>query len=882
MREWLNRLVDMFRRDRLDAELAEELRHHRALATRDGERTTSDLRTREAARDQWSWPWLDQLVQDTRYAARGLRRAPGFAATVALTLGLGIGANAMMFGVLDRLMFKPFAMLRDPATVHRVYIESEGRQGRVPHTTYEYTRYLDLQRWTTSFSQSAGIAEGRMAIGTGEAARERRVAYVNAAFWDFFEARPVAGRFFGPSEDSVPAGAPVVVLSYGYWQAEFGGRNVLGQPLQVGEVLATIIGVAPRGFTGLWEGDPPAAYIPITTYAGAHTARFEDPTGYYTRYNWGWMKMIVRRKPGVSAAEATADLTRALERSWTTQLAIESEVPPLAIAKPTAVAGPLKQAAGPEGGLEAKTARWVMGVAVIVLLIACANVTNLLLARHLRRRRETAVRLALGVSRGRLLRQALTECVMLASAGCVAGIAISQWGGAALRRLFLNNAGSVEVGPDGRTVLVASLVALFAGLVTALGAVILSPDSELTGTLKSGTREGTHQRSRSRSALLVIQGALSVILLVGAGLFVRSLSRVSDMRLGYEPEQVLVAYSSMRGFTLDSASRVVLERRLMDAAQASPAVETATQATSIPFWSTSSRDFFVDGIDSVRRLGRFTYQRAGPEYFDVMRTRIVRGRGFTGADRKGAPEVVVVSESMGRVLWPGQDPLTKCIRIRADTMPCRAIVGIAEDAIQNSMTTDARLRYYLPLDQERPGGGQLLLLRVRGNPSAQLEPVRKALQAVMPGLGYVSVFELREIIADEQRSWRMGATMFVTFGGLALLVAAVGLYGVIGYSVAQRMHELGVRIALGARRKHVMQLVLGQGIRFAMLGVGIGLLVAIWVSRWIEPLLFKQSARDPLTYSVVAGLLILVALAASAGPALKATRADPNDALRSD
>jgi ABC-type antimicrobial peptide transport system permease subunit len=265
-----------------------------------------------------------------------------------------------------------------------------------------------------------------------------------------------------------------------------------------------------------------------------------------------------------------------------------------------------------------------------------------------------------------------------------------------------------------------------------------------------------------------------------------------------------------------------------------------------------------------------------------MRTRIVRGRAFTEADRQGAPEVVVVSESMGRVLWPGQDPLTKCIRIRADTMPCRAVVGIAEDAIQNSMTSDARLRYYLPLDQERPGGGQLLLVRVRGNPAAQVEPVRKALQAVMPGLGYVSVFALREIIADEQRSWRMGATMFVTFGGLALIVAAIGLYGVVAYNVAQRMHEMGVRIALGARRKHVVKLVVGQGVRFAVLGVGIGLLLATWAARWIEPLLFKQSARDPLTYAAVAGLLIVVALVASAGPALKATRADPNDALRGD
>ena len=267
MREWLNRLLDMFRRDRLDAELAEELRHHRALAARDGGAVDSDLRTREAARERWSWPWLDQLGQDLHYALRGIRRSPGFAVTVILTLALGIGANALMFGVLDRLMFRPFAMLRDPGSVNRVYLQSQGRNGPVPHSSYEYTRYLDLQRWTTSFSLSAGISLGATALGTGDAVRDRRVARVNASFFDFFDARPALGRFFGPAEDSIPAGQPVVVLGYGYWQAEFGGRDVLGHALQVGNILATIIGVAPPGFTGVWDGDPPSAYIPIRVLA---------------------------------------------------------------------------------------------------------------------------------------------------------------------------------------------------------------------------------------------------------------------------------------------------------------------------------------------------------------------------------------------------------------------------------------------------------------------------------------------------------------------------------------------------------------------------------------------------------------------------------------
>ena len=886
MREWLMRLLDMLRRDRLDAELAEELRHHRELAERDGEPTASDLRTREAAREQWSWPWLDQVQQDLRFALRGLRRNPGFAATVIVTLGLGVGANTVMFGVLDRIMFRPFPYLRDPGTVHTVHIQSQGRDGPVFHTGYEYTRFLDLQRWTTSFSQFAAYSGGATAIGTGQDTRVRRVARVSGTFFEFFDARPALGRFFGPAEDATPIGAPVVVLSYGFWQAEFGGRaDVLGKPLQVGNILATIIGVTPQGFTGVWEGDPPPAYIPITTFAGSSGGP-DDRTNYYTRYNWGWLRMMVRRNPGVSVAAASADLTAALERSWNTEIALDPGTTPLNVARPRAIAGSLKLSAGPEAGLEAKTARWVSGVALIVLVIACANVTNLLLARYLRRRRETAVRLALGVSRGRLIRQSVAEGLVLALIGSVVAMLVSLWGGAAVAGLFGSEPipGSAPAGPelDTRTALVAMVFALVAGVLTSVGAVLLAPRDDVAGVLKAGMKDTAYRRSGARATLLVLQGALSVILLIGAGLFVRSLQRVSEMRLGYDPDRVLVVMQNMRGEQIPPAQRAELGKRLVEAAKAMPDVEAASWASSIPFWSTSSTDLFVAGIDSVRRLGRFTQQRATPEYFKAMGTRIVRGRPYDDTDREGTPRVVVVSEAMARTLWPGRDALGQCIRVWNDTMPCTTVVGIAEDAVQNSMVDDPSLRYYLPMDQDLNLGGHTVLVRVRSDVDRQVEPVRKALQAEMPGLSYVSVFPLREIIAGQRRSWRMGATMFMAFGCLALLVAAVGLYGVIAYNVGQRMHEIGVRIALGARQKHVMRLVLGQGIRFAVLGVGIGLLVAVWASRWIEPLLFKQSPRDPVTYSVVAGLLIVVALVASAGPAVRATRADPNDALRSD
>ncbi len=896
MREWLARLRDWLRRDRLDRELADELRFHREQLERDarGEGAREDeapfaarrrlgnaTRLKEEARDRWSVPWLDHFQKDLRYALRGLRRSPGFTATVVLTLGLGIGANAAMFGVVDRLMFRPYPYLHEPGRVRRIYVQSSDRDRTRISSGMEYTRYLDLKKWSSSFDLYSGVAEGNMAIGTGDAARERPVLSVSASFFDFFDARPALGRFFVPAEDVTPKGAPVAVLGYAFWQSEFGGRNVLGETLQVRNIPCTIIGVAPKGFIGIPEGEAPALYIPITTYAGNADSR-EDATTYFTTYHWGWMGAIVRRKPGVSDAAASADLSQAHLKSWNVERIEDRELPPAELARPAAIAGAVKAAAGPDPGLESKTLLWVTGVALIVLLIACANVTNLMYARVLQRQREYAVRLALGVSRGRLFAQSLTESLLLAGIGCVVGVAIAQWGGAALRRLFIRDGTALDVVTDSRSLLVAAALASAAGVLTAVGPALLAVRGDLAGTLKTGAREGTYRRSGTRTALLVLQGALSVILLIGAGLFVRSLSHVRGMRLGYDADAVLIVNRNLRGTQMDSAGQVLLRRRLLDAAEAIPGVENAAWVSSVPFWSTSSTDLFVAGIDSVRRLGRFTFQTSTPDYFQAMGTIIVRGRPFTAEDRAGAPRVVVVSQAMARVLWPGQEALGKCIRVSADTMPCTTVIGIAEDAIQRGLLTDQRLRYYLPIEQYHPAGGSFLLVRMKGDPPSQVEPVRRALQRVMPGQTYVTVRPLQELVDGERRSWQIGATMFVAFGVLALLVAAVGLYGVISYNVAQRMHELGVRIALGAQATDVVRLVVGQGISFAMAGVALGLGVALLVAGWIQPLLFQQSARDPVTYGVVGALLLAVALVASSMPALRATRADPNTALRSD
>jgi len=898
MREWLARFRDWFRRDQLDRELAEELRFHREQLERDAgaggldpeesgyaarRRLGSALRAREESRDRWSWPWLDHLLKDTRYGLRGLRRSPGFTATVVLTLGLGIGANAAMFGVIDRLMFRPFRYLRDPGTVHRVYLQSTYRGRTGTNFNIPYTRYRDLVRSTGGIAQEAGVTERFLAVGTGTAAGERPVAGVSASFFEFFDVGPALGRFFGASEDVTPLGAAVVVLGYGFWKSEFGGRPVVGELLKIGPVDHTIIGVAPEGFVGIAEADPPAVFIPITSFPLA--AGENKTSDYYTSYNWDWTTVIVRRMPGITPAGASAELSKAYVRSRNAARAFNPSVLPDSIARPRAIAGALKTAAGPDAGLESRTLIWVTGVAAIVLLIACANVTNLMLARVLRRRREVAVRLALGVSRRRLVAQFFAESMLLAALGCLVGVAIAQWGGLALRRLVLPEVMSLDIATDWRSLLAAGTFGLGAGAVTAIGPALLALRGDLATTLKAGAREGTQQRSGMRSALLVLQGALSVVLLVGAGLFVRSLNQVRGLRLGYDPEPVLMVMSNLRGVSLDSGAKVIFRQSLLAAARATPGVEAAARINSRPF-GTNTTKLVVPGVDSVERLGRFNFQAADPDYFKVMGTRIVKGRPFTEQDGEAAPKVGLVSESMAKTLWPGQDPIGKCIRVTFVASPaqtCTTVIGIAEDARQQSITDEQRFMYYLPVDQVNPSWGSWLFVRIAGGDVLTAsERVRLALNAAMPGEGYVTVQPLENLVERQRRSWRLGATMFVAFGVLALLVAAVGLYGVISYNVAQRTHELGVRIALGAQSRDVVKLVVGQGLSFVLAGVTIGLGVALLAARWIQPLLFQQSARDPATYAAVAALLLLVGLLASAVPAVRATRADPNTALRSD
>ena len=823
---------------------------------------------------------LEHFLQDLRYAIRTLARSPAFTLGVVLTLGLGIGANVAMFPIVDRMLFRPPPYLHDPATTHRVYLARFYRGEEFTNGGLQYARYVDLTNGTSSFSRTAIFTEQDLAIGRDADVREMRVGAVSASFFEFFDAPPVLGRYFTVSEDAPPTGTAVAVLSYAFWQTHFGGRrDAVGSTLQIGPTLYTIIGVAPRGFVGLWPNQPPAAFIPVASYANAAGVDLRGDT-WWTTYHWSWASMLAQRKPGVTAAAATADLTAAYARSYAAQAAESPKgMSTAAVARPRAIIASVLSERGPNESSFAKVATWISGVAVIVLLIAAANVANLLLARALKRRREIAVRLALGVSRARLLSQLVTESVLLAACGGVAALFVAEWGGAVLRAGFLPKSADLSVIADTRTLIFAGVAALLTGLLTGLAPGLQALRLNLVGDLRAGAREGSYRRSRMRVGLLVAQGALSVVLLVGAGLFVRSLQNVRVIPLGYDVDPVLLVDLNMRGVRLDSVQQVMLRRELLVTAQAIPEVTHASQQAAVPFWSSWSTNLIVAGIDSVSRLGEFDLNAVSPDYFAAMGTRILRGRGISAQDISAAPRAMVVSDAMAKALWPGQDAIGQCVKVEADTMPCSYVVGVAENIKSEQLGDDPTMFYYLSAAQFHPEKGGLFV-RVRGDGTRSAQAIRRRLQQLMPGTSYVTVTPLREILGEQTRSWELGATMFLAFGALALVLAAIGLYSVMAYNVAQRSQELGVRAALGAQQKDLVRLVLNEGLKMATVGIVIGVVIALAGGQWLGPLLFQESPHDPLVFGFVALVLLGVTVAASIVPSRRAARVDPIVALR--
>ena len=820
---------------------------------------------------------LEDFRQDLGYALRGFRRQPGFAAVIMLTLGLGIGANATMFGLLDQLLLKPPAHVVAPDRVVRLQLtESEPGMGSWTNESMAWKTFTDQRDHATYYTDiGAYFTQQEMPLGRGLEAGKVRAVLATPSYYRLLGVSPALGRFYDDTEDRPDAALPLAVLSWQYWQRVYGGaRDVLGKPLQLGGQRYTVIGVAPQGFNGV---DLNAVDVWTPFHAGARDVMGSGD--WRNTYNWQWLKVLARLKPGVTRAQASDEAQR-IQRAAVAQVADVDHAAQTALV-------PLR---GFERGAvphaREKVALWLASVAFVVLLIVCANVANLLLARAARRRREIAVRLALGVGRGRLVRQLLTESLLLALGGGGLGLLLTRWGGDALRATLVPDVRFVGGTLDWRIVAVTALATLLTGLLTGIAPAVQASRPALTAALKGGGEAGS-PHSRMRTGLLAAQAGFSLILLVGAGLFVRSLWRVVHTDIGYDPRNVIVADADLRLAGFDRPGQIAFMDQAFERMRVLPGVERASLAINSPFWTMNGTLFRLTDRDSTPRhpQGGPYYNGVTPEYFATLGMRLVRGRGVADADRAGTAPVMVINQNLAEFYWPGQDPIGKCVKVATDTLPCVSVVGIVANARISEIQEAPRALYYMPLSQSGARGmsqDRFLFLRSQREPAALFPAIRRVFHQMAANLPAPNIRTFQSQIDPEIQPWRLGAVMFGVFGGLALLVAAIGLYSVMSYTVAQRTHEFGIRSALGASSRRLVRSVLRDGLRVVLVGMVLGLGVVLLGGRYLAPLLYHTSARDPLILVSVTVVLLLSAVCAIVIPARRVTRVDPLEALRAE
>lgn len=824
--------------------------------------------------------WTDRLEAirtDVAYAVRVLRKQPGFTAAVIIVLALGIGANATMFGVIDRLLLRAPAQIGAPErVVNATFVRSSGRDSSM-QDVLSYPIFMDLRSVHGAFENVAAYTPVSLAVGTGSGAQSVSGMRVSANFFSTLETHPAAGRFFTPDEEGSPTAPDVAVISYGYWQSEFGGTmDVVGRTLQLGQSKFSIVGVAPKGFNGVTPARV-SVWIPIT--AGVSSVEY---AGWMASRNGYWLMAVARLRAGESTRRAIAKATQALrsgeQLSGVSAARMAGERPRIGLLSIL----PREALANDP---DARVALLLAAVSLLVAVIACANVANLQLARALRRRREVAIRIALGVSRRRLVAQLLVESVLLALVGGAAALVVSRLGSELLRRVLFTTLDWDTSIVEPRILAYTAVAALVAGTLTGILPASYAWSLDLTTSLKAGVREGRVHRSRARVVLLVAQTTLSVLLLTGTGLFIQSLKRIRELPIGMEPDRVLVADVRTTGMQYTSAQEHALYDRLFERAGESPLVEVAALATSLPFYSSWGTQVRIPGRDSVPTVkdGGPYFNAVTVGYFRAMGMQVLRGRTFSEADRAGTQRVVVVNESISRLWWPGEDAIGKCMKIGADTAPCTEVVGIVANSRRQSLIEDASLQFFLPIEQAPSWvGSRVLLIRPRGSAGTVGESLRRRLQVAEPGLPFVRVRPLADLVNPETRSWRLGVTMFAAFGSLALLLVAVGIYSMLAYDVGQRTHELGVRVALGARLVDITGTVVSVGVRLVAAGIGAGLVLTLLAGKYVEPLLFRTSPREPAVLISVAAVLGSVAILAMLVPVWRAARVDPIVALRAD
>lgn len=815
--------------------------------------------------------WLRGLLQDARYSARSLARTPIVAGTIIVTLALGLGANVAMFSLIDVLFLRLPPGVENPQGVQRVWQQVTFSSGTQFWPGFDYPTYRAISEALRGDAATTLYRyPTRLPLRGADDGSFAQVSHANSELFPLLGVRAARGRLYGADEDRLGSPLPVAVVSDAFWRRQLGGaEDAIGRPLRISNQTFTVIGITPPGFSGV-EINATDVWLPLATFSRGTTPWWEG-----SRVNG--FQILVRPRPGVFAAPLEDRITSVSHR-------------PELMRRPgdtvnVAVLSSLVRARGPgESEQEVRLAARLGGVALLVLLIAVANVVNLLLARALQRRREIAVRLALGISRARLFRLLVSESVLLAALAAVAAVMAAWWGGALLRGVLLPDVQWAETPLHWRVLAFAVAAALAAGMGAGLVPAIQSTAPDLTVSLKAGSRKGTAgHRSRLRSGLVVIQAALSLILLVGAALFIESLANVRSLDIGFDQDRL--TFAEVWFDTPDSTrdARVGTELRTLAARlRQRPGVEQVALTNMQPMYGFSWETFFPEADTVANKPGLTTFVAVSPEYFEAAGIRFVRGSGFP-AD--GSPsQTVVINEAMAARLWPGEDPIGRCMRFVTPNAACYRISGIVETASRDNVIEEANAQYYLPLNSmpfPHRDAGVLIVRSTAPSRAAVAAEIQSAMRVAFPG-GRPRVTAMSDALEREYRPWRLGATIFTLFGALALIVAVIGIYSTMSYAVGQRVHEFGVRVALGARTGDVMRHVLGGALRVVGLGVVVGLAASLAAGRLVASLLYGVRPADPIILMAVALSLLAVAAVAALAPAWRAARVNPVTALQAD
>jgi predicted permease len=859
------RLRALLWRGRLDRDLQDEIEFHlNERAARSGlspeearRRFGNTTVMKERTRDMWTIRWIETLMQDLRYAARTLRKSPGFTIVAVLTLALGIGADTAIFSVVDSVLLRPLPYAEPSrlvelwGNVKRVKVERRGAS---------YPDFVDWRAQSHSFEGMA-VLDNTVATLTGVEEPERVAGeVVSQAYFDLLGVRPAVGRVFRPEEDAVPQRDAVVILSDGLWKRRFGGdRQVAGRTLQIGERDYTIVGVMPEWFRGV--SDQAQLWMPAMM-GGTAADLAERGTRSFP--------VLARLRPGVTAAQAQAELDGIAQR-------LQAAYPLTNEGRAVEVAPLDRELLG-----DLRQPLIVLLCAVgLVLLIACTNVASLMLARSEARQREIAMRIALGAGRARVLAQLFTESCVIALAGAAGGLALAHWGA----RLLVTASpvtfpSFIHPGVDLRVALFCTLIACAAGIALGVAPAVQMRNANLAEAFKQASSHAVDRRDgrRFRGALVVAEVAFAMLLLTGAGLLIRSVGQLAAIRPGYDPSHLLTLRIGL--------PRPTDAREVQGRVARIPGVVAVSLGSDVPLDGGGASFYAAEGQPPVtaQNRPRVYPHRVSPDFFRTLRIPFLAGRPFTEGEVHDGASVVIVSESLAKRFWPGQDPIGKRIKIGSliSKTPWMTIVGVVNElkyrGLPNNPTTDPDM--FVPI--AGPVRNPALLIRTSVPPASMAPAVRRVLREADATTVIYGIRTLEELMARETANSRFTGWLMGIFAGSALLLAVIGIYGVMSYTVARRTREIGIRMALGAGRGQVLRMVAGNGMSLIAGGLAIGAVLAFALARLIDTLLYNVTPGDPIAFVAAAGVMALVALAACLAPAARATRIAPASALRNE